>query len=185
MKPIPPGMERAKPDDVMRESYNYWTRLSPYGKLDHDSAVALVAMGAGETSFRWSWRHTGTSMFYECVVGDHGHAFGEFQHQKPRCHIIEAATGIDIIATALADPKFGAVSHMQNLKAADWEISDRLSFGYKKVRPALIAAQTPHEKVATLVHLFEGSANQERDTFIRFALFNAYSERLLNAATMA
>jgi hypothetical protein len=182
MKPIPPNMERARPDDVMRESYTYWTQFSAYGNFDHDSAVALVAMGAGETSFRWSWRHIVTGHFYECVVGDHGHAFGEFQHQRPRCHIIEAAIGIDITATAIADPKFGAVSHSQNLEAADWEISDRLSFGYKKVRPALIAAQTPHEKVAVLVHLFEGSAKQERDTFIRFALFNAYSERLRNGS---
>jgi hypothetical protein len=175
-------MERAKPDDVMRESYLYWTQKSKYGKLDHDSAVALVAMGAGETSFRWNWRQLNTGMFFECVVGDHGHAFGEFQHQAPRCDVILEHTDIDIRYTAFVEPLDQAVSHMENLIAADWEISDRLSYGYKKVRPALIAAQTPHEKVATLVHLFEGSANQERDTFIRFALFNAYSERLRNAA---
>jgi hypothetical protein len=179
MLPQPPDTVRAKPDDVMAESYRYWTEGSSYGLLDHASACALLAMGGGETSFRWKWQHK-SGHFFECVVGDHGHAFGEFQHQMPRIRIIERETGIDISKTALADPDEGAVSHWDNLRAADWEISDRKSFGYKRVRPALIEAPTLMLKVAVLVRLFEQSAHQERDTSIRFALGNAYSERFQN-----
>lgn len=179
MLPQPPDTVRAKPDDVAAESYHYWTEGSGYGALDHDSACALLSMEGGETSFRWKWRHK-SGAFYECVVGDHGHAFGSFQHQMPRIRIIEKAIGVDISKTALANPDEGAVSHLENLGAADWEISNRQSFGYKRVRPALIEAPTLMLKIAVLVRLFEQSAHQERDTAIRFALGNAYSERFQN-----
>jgi hypothetical protein len=166
----PPGAVVASPHDVADESYLYWTKQSSYGLLPHIEACCLLAMGDGETSFRWKWKLK-TGSFTCCVVGDHGHAHGEFQHQAPRIKTILEHTGINILNCDLADPALGAVTHWDNLRAADWEISDRLSFGYKKVRPALLSLPTPREKIAMLVHSFEQSADTDRDTEKRLHLF--------------
>lgn len=166
----PPGAVPAAPHDVADESYVYWTQQSSYGVLPHIEACCMLAMGDGETSFRWKWRLQ-TGSFTCCVVGDHGHAHGEFQHQVPRIKAIFDETGINILNCDFPDPALGAVTHLANLSGADWEISDRKSYGYKKVRPLLLSLPTPGEKIAMLVHKFEQSADTGRDTEKRIHLF--------------
>lgn len=141
-------------EDIAKESYLFWRSVG----YNHEEAIAWLAMEAGETSFR------------QGVVGDHGHAFGPFQHQWARIHLMSltppAGCGINIKDWWLGGKP---EAHLMCLKATDWETSKG---AYKRIKPQLQAAPTPEEKVALLVRKFEQSANQDRDVERRMALYN-------------
>jgi hypothetical protein len=63
------------PHDVAKESYMFWRSVG----YSHEDAVALTADVDGETSFRIG------------VIGDHGHAYGPFQHQRLELLILAAS----------------------------------------------------------------------------------------------
>jgi hypothetical protein len=169
----PPNSVVATPHDVAEESYNYWTGPGGYGHVD---SCIWLSMEDGETSFRWSWRLLSGS-FTDCVVGDHGHAFGGFQHQLPRIRVIgqdpPKGCGINIMGTALSDPAKGAITHLQNLQAADFETTHVV--GYRGIRARLIATQTPHDKVAFMVKHFEQSADHDNDIRKRLHEFDYWN----------
>jgi hypothetical protein len=146
-------------EDIAKESYMFW-RSAGY---THEEAIAWLAMEAGETSFRIG------------VVGDHGEAYGPFQHHWARIHLMAlsppAGCGINIKDEWLSGRPD---AHLRCLKAADWEISKG---AYKRIKPQLQAAETPEEKVAVLVRKFEQSASQQRDIDRRMGLYN-YWDRI-------
>jgi hypothetical protein len=134
------------PHDVAKESYTFWRSVG----YSHEDALAWLAMEDGETSFRLG------------VVGDHGHAFGPFQHQRARIALMALpepkGCGIDIREAWLSKRP---TAHLECLKAAHWETTKG---AYKRIGLQLIAAKEPEDKIALLVRKFEQSAMQDRDT---------------------
>jgi hypothetical protein len=145
------------PHDVAKESYMFWRSVG----YSHEDALAWLAMEDGETSFRIG------------VVGDHGHAYGPFQHQKARMALIAEppprGCGIDIKEAWLSRRPS---AHLECLKAAHWETTQG---AYKRVGPLLSAAAEPEDKVAVLVRKFEQSAMQDRDIERRLNLYNYWA----------
>jgi hypothetical protein len=142
------------PDEIRAESYAFWTGaipgvIRPYRPVQ---ATAINAMQNGETSYRWPF-----------PIGDHGHAFGGFQHQQVRIDDIRAHTGIDI-----KDPN---LSDLDCLKAADWEMTHSRHYG--QVRPILEVLQTLEACVAILVCLYERPLEKPRDIVRRLNLGRA------------
>lgn len=150
------------PHDVAKESYIFWRGVG----YSHEDALAWLAMEDGETSFRIG------------VVGDHGHAFGPFQHQHARIALMAQpppkGCGINVKEVWLSK-KLSA--HLDCLKAAHWESTQG---SYKRVSPLLIAAQEPEDKIAVLVRKYEQSAMQDRDIARRLNLYN-YWDRVSKA----
>jgi hypothetical protein len=146
------------PHDVAKESYIFWRSVG----YDHDSALAWVAMQAGETSLRYKEPPVPDGE-WSFPRGDHLQANGPFQHQKPRRMDILRGTGID-----LADPN---LTLLDGLKAADWETTKG---PYKRIRPGLMSCKTPREMVEYLVRNFERSMRQGIDSERRVNLFNYY-----------
>jgi hypothetical protein len=147
------------PDEIREESYAFWTGtipgvLRPYRPVQ---AYAINAMQNGETSYRWPF-----------PIGDHGHAFGGFQHQQTRIDDIFTHTGIDI-----KDPN---LSNIDCLKAADWEMT--YSQHYKQVRPILEVLQTLEACIAILVCLYERPLDKPRDITRRLSLARADAMRV-------
>jgi hypothetical protein len=138
--------------DVAKESYEFWRSVG----YNHMQACAWLAMEDGETSFRLG------------VVGDHGKAFGPFQHQYPRISIImqppPKGCGIDV-----RDPN---CTHIEALQAANWETSPGGPPPFYSIRGLLSRTQTPIEAVALLVNKFEMSAHRERDINRRVHLYD-------------
>lgn len=136
------------PHDLAKLAYLYWRSIG----YSHEDAIALTADVDGETSWRLG------------VIGDHGHAYGFFQHQLPRIIDIQKGCGIDIREA------WAASDWLACLKAAEWE----MSHGPKRwrQRAALQAALTPKEKIEILVHKYEGSLFQDRDINRRLNLYN-------------
>jgi hypothetical protein len=137
--------------DVARESYNFWTGITPGAIMPYKptSAYALLAMQDGETSFLWPF-----------PIGDHGRAHGPFQNQKIRIDAIKQELGIDLM-----DPD---LTNLDGLKAADWEL--RKAPAYHQVGPILDILVTMEASVAILVAMFEQSANKPRDIVRRYNL---------------
>lgn len=117
-----------------RESFLFWR---PLVRLPFQ-AFALLGNEDGETSFR------------PHVIGDHGEAFGPFQWHATRCDAMMKGCGIDV----------RTASHLDQLKAGHWEMTEG---GYRRVWPALMAAETLWSAVAVLVRAYEGSRNQDAD----------------------
>jgi hypothetical protein len=168
--PQPPNSMVASPHDVAIESYAFYTTE---GGMGHEDTCAMLSMEDGETGFRWSWRLNSGS-FVQCVVGDNGHAFGAYQHQMLRIRVIAATPPkgckINIAKTALGDINAGAVTHIENLRAALWEIQN--APGYRGIYNGLKAQPTPLDKVRFLVKHFEQSADQENDVRKRIHEFD-------------
>lgn len=140
------------PHDVAKESYEFWRSVG----YNHMQACAWLAMEDGETSFRLG------------VVGDHGKAFGPFQHQFPRINLImrppPEGCGIDV-----RDPN---CTHIEALQAANWETSPGGPPPFFRIRGRLLKTQTPIEAVSLLVNKFEMSAMRERDINRRIHLYD-------------
>lgn len=136
--------------DLAKLAYLYWRSVG----YSHEDSIALTANVDGETSFRLG------------VIGDHGHAFGFFQHQMPRIKDILKGCGIDI------RDSWAVNDWLACLKGAEWE----MSYGPKRwrLRAALQAAATPRDKITVLVH-YEASLLQDRDIDRRTALYNYWS----------
>jgi hypothetical protein len=136
--------------DLAKQAYLYWRSVG----YTHEDAIALTANVDGETSFRLG------------VIGDHGHAFGFFQHQLPRIKDIQKGCGIDIRES------WAANDWLACLKGAEWE----MSHGPKRwrQRAALQAAITPRDKIEELVH-YEASLLQDRDINRRANLYNYWA----------
>jgi hypothetical protein len=100
--------------------------------------------------------------------GNHGHAFGGFQHQQARIDDIHAHTGI-----YLKDPN---LSNLDCLKAADWEMTQSRHYG--QVRPILEVLQTLEACVAILVCLYEQPLDKPRDITRRLNLARADAARM-------
>ena len=146
------------PHEVALESFRYWTELSTFRKYKRPSALGMMSMEDGETSFRLG------------VVGDHGHAWGPFQHQGGRRAEILRQTGIDV-ATA---------PHLKALEGADFEINKIPP--YRKIAEQLEALTDPEEIVRLLVTKFEQAANPgDRDVHRRVNLYNFWDGELQKA----
>lgn len=144
------------PKEVAKESYHFWRSVG----YNHVQAIAWLAMEDGETSFRLG------------VVGDHGKAFGPFQHQGPRISVIAQAPpkgcGIDV--------RLPACTHRAGLEAANWETSPGGPPPFYRVRKALLACTTPKDAVSLLVNKFEMSAQRQRDIDRRLHLYDYWDE---------
>jgi hypothetical protein len=140
--------------DVAKESYTFWRSVG----YSHEDALAWLAMEDGETSFRLG------------VVGDHGEAYGPFQHHWIRIALMALpppkGCGINIKEAWLSKKPS---AHLDCLKAAHWESTQGT---YKRVSPQLIAAQEPEDKIAVLVRKYEQSSMQDRDIARRLNLYN-------------
>lgn len=138
--------------DVAKESYDFWRSVG----YNHLQAIAWLAMEDGETSFRLG------------VVGDHGKAFGPFQHQFPRINLIKKpppkGCGIDV-----REP---TCTHIDGLRAANWETSPGGPPPFFRIRKQLLECVTPREAVSLLVNKFEMSAMRERDIERRLHLYD-------------
>lgn len=137
--------------DLAKAAYLYWRSVG----YSHEDAIALVANVDGETSFRLG------------VIGDHGHAFGFFQHQLPRIVDIFKGCGIDIRES------WATNDWLACLKGAEWE----MAHGSKRwrQRAELQAATTPRDKIEVLVRGYEGSLLQDRDIERRLNLYNYWA----------
>jgi hypothetical protein len=143
------------PHEVALESFNYWTNLSKIRKYKRTSALGMMTMEEGETSFQLG------------VVGDHGHAWGPFQHQKVRRQQILIKTGIDV-ATA---------GHPDALAGADYEINKIPP--YRHVADDIEAMNDPNDIVPYLVRKFEQSENPgNRDVRRRLAYWVFWDDEL-------
>lgn len=145
------------PHDVAKESYMFWRSVG----YSHEDAMAWVAMEAGETSFRIG------------VVGDHGEAYGPFQHHWARISLIAKpppkGCGINIQEAWLSGRP---TAHVECLKAAHWESTQG---AYKRVGPQLVAAPEPEDKISVLVRKYEQSAMQDRDIDRRISHYNYWN----------
>jgi hypothetical protein len=143
------------PHDVALESFHFWTEHSFFKQYKRTSALGLMAMEDGETSFRLG------------VVGDHGHAWGPFQHQKGRRTEILRLTGIDV-ATA---------SHLDALAGADYEINKIPP--YRRIAEQVEVLTDPEAIVTLLVVKFEQAQNPDnRDVRRRMNLYNFWDNEL-------
>jgi hypothetical protein len=142
--------------DVAKESYKFWRSVG----YNHEQACAWLAMEDGETSFRLG------------VVGDHGKAFGPFQHQAPRINLIARlppkGCGIDV-----RNPQ---CSHLEGLQAANWETSPGGPPPFFRIRGQLLECKSGYEAVALLVNKFEMSAKRERDIERRKHLYDYWDD---------
>jgi hypothetical protein len=143
------------PHEVALESFRYWTELSKFRKYKRSSALGMMAMEDGETSFRLG------------VVGDHGHAWGPFQHQAGRRAEILRQTNIDV-ATA---------PHLMALEGADFEINKIPP--YRHIAEGIEALDDPEAIVTMLVTKFEQSQNPgNRDVRRRVAEYTFWDMEL-------
>jgi hypothetical protein len=143
------------PHDVALESFHYWTEISRFRKYKRTSALGLMAMEDGETSFRLG------------VVGDHGHAWGPFQHQRGRRQEILRLTTIDV-ATA---------PHLDALAGADYEINKIPP--YRHIADQVEALTDPEAIVRLLVTKFEQAENPgDRDVRRRLNEYNFWDNEL-------
>jgi hypothetical protein len=153
--------------DVAAESYRFWRGLGYF----HLHACAWLSMQDGETSCSYSPPPVPAGA-HSFPVGDHGHAFGPLQHQRPRIAIMAApppkGCGIDI-----SDPQ---ITLQQALTATDWETTAGPP-PYRQVRPALLATTTRDAAVTLLVTKFEKSLNPDnRDVDRRNHLFDYWDK---------
>ena len=152
---VDPIME---PHEVALESFQYWTQLSEFKKYKRSSALGMMSMEDGETSFRLG------------VVGDHGHAWGPFQHQRIRRDEILRLTGIDV-ATA---------PHLKALAGADFEINKIPP--YRHIAEEMEALDDPEAIVTLLVTKFEQAENpNNRDVRRRMAEYTFWDMELQKA----
>jgi hypothetical protein len=143
------------PHDVALESFRYWTELSHFRKYKRSSALGMMSQENGETSFRLG------------VIGDHGHAWGPFQHQAKRRAEILRLTTIDV-ATA---------PHLDALAGTDYEINKIPP--YRHIADQVEALTDPEAIVTLLVDKFEGSENPgNRDVRRRMNLYNFWDNEL-------
>ena len=159
--PSPPVTAKEKPsgssaetnsnkDAVRRESYQFWTSKG----YTPAQASGLVANEERESGFN------------PHAVGDHGQAMGPFQHHADRRELIKQGTGIDI-ATA---------SHLDQLKAAEWELNQRGDSDRLK------NTQTPQEAAAVVTKYFERPANAGIESIVRGNIAARYYEGFLREA---
>lgn len=130
----PVGGERLR---LAKESYDFW-RSQGYS---HAAAMGLVAQEAGESGFN------------PTAVGDNGRSVGSFQWDATRRAKIAAATGIRI----------PSASHIENLRAAAWELNNSESTAGAAIR----GSKTVAEAVSAGVRLYERSRYQGRDITVR------------------
>lgn len=140
------------PDQVAAESFAFW---SPKVRLPLH-AFALLGNEDRETSFNPK------------AVGDHGQAFGPFQHHPARCDAIQKGCGIDI----------RMAGHVEQLQAAFFEMTEG---EYKRVWPLFQATSTLWSACQVLVREYERSANQARDVRRQVLLAEKWALRFQHA----
>jgi hypothetical protein len=132
---------------IAAESWGFWR---PLVRLPLH-AWALLGSEEGETSMR------------PHVVGDHGEAFGIAQWHGARADAILKGCGIDV----------RTASHADQLRAQHWEMTEG---SYRRVWPALMAAETLWSAVTVLVAKYEQSGSQARDIQRRVGLAEGWAK---------
>ena len=132
------------------ESYQFWISQG----LSPAAALALVANEQGESSFD------------PRATGDNGAAVGIFQWHKDRRDKIFRETGIDI-----SNPN---TSHLDQLKAAHFEMSLGLDAGAGRAWRKLKVAKDRESAMQTLIQDFERPADQPAEMYRRLGLTNQW-----------
>lgn len=147
----PPAPPTGAAASNRQESYNFW-RSQGYTA---EQAAGMVGNEQGESNFN------------EGARGDSGQAHGIFQWHPARRKQIQDATGIDV----------STASHMDQLKAAMWELNNTYSNANEKIK----ASTTPGAAAEAATRYYELPANPGLESYKRGKYANAAYTDLIAA----